>query len=819
MYKLLILLVAFFSTNALASYGPMYTCPGPYACVIKSFLGIEFPDGSVQTTASSGGGGGTPSAPNESVQFNNSGSFGGSSDLLWNGSYLSSLGLSLPNAGAIYFNGNNNLNWSIGKNTGVWGPQHISGDVLIISSDDSSNSGIALGNTDNGSALEIDFNNTVWFNYTLAADEVTGTSGGSGINMSISSRLLVDSTGSAPSMDWGIRNAFASDGTTVVMDWDRGLLQDASGIASIAFFDRFLYDSHLGQSIAFDARTLNNSTGTSVFAWSSAPNFPTLTAATVPYLDASKNLTSSAVTPTELGFVSGVTSAIQTQFAGKASTTLSSANLLVGSSGNIATPRAITGDIGINNTGVTIINSIKGNAVSGGTGVGGNVVFGTSPTLTTPVIASIVNTGTLTLPTSTDTLVGRATTDNLSNKVYVESVNGSTLTGTTAISAAATVDLYLTSTSGGAFTITLPAANTVANGRTYEFKDIGGVNEATPITIARTGSDTIGNLASSKIYYTNFGSIKLMSNGSNGWNIVGGTSRLTKQTFSASTTFTAQAGVTDYIVYGRAGAAGGAGGGGGGAGSTTTAGGGGAGGGSGVSAITSSLPFTLTPGTTYTITIGAGGSGGSAGTGAAAAAGGGTGVAGGASGNGGNTSFDTLMTWWGTSGLTAGGGGAGGTGTSGALNPTSYVSGGTYSTYGNGGTGGAPATAGNAPAQNNFITPAGFRFANDGTTQGRPGSSGGTNGGGGGGSCGSIAGADNNSSTQIVLGNAGSGGAAGVAGNSGTSPTGSAINGLGGPGGPAGGGGGLLAVTGTAGGNGVAGMAGSNGRIILTWSE
>lgn len=40
----------------------------------------------------------------------------------------------------------------------------------------------------------------------------------------------------------------------------------------------------------------------------------------------------------------------------------------------------------------------------------------TNKTLTTPVIAQISNTGTLTLPTSTDTLVGRATTDTLTNK-------------------------------------------------------------------------------------------------------------------------------------------------------------------------------------------------------------------------------------------------------------------------------------------------------------------------------------------------------------------------------------------------------------------
>jgi len=55
------------------------------------------------------------------------------------------------------------------------------------------------------------------------------------------------------------------------------------------------------------------------------------------------------------------------------------------------------------------------------TGTGANVL-GTSPTITTPVISSIVNTGTLTLPTSTDTLVGRATTDTLTNKTLTTPV-------------------------------------------------------------------------------------------------------------------------------------------------------------------------------------------------------------------------------------------------------------------------------------------------------------------------------------------------------------------------------------------------------------
>lgn len=85
--------------------------------------------------------------------------------------------------------------------------------------------------------------------------------------------------------------------------------------------------------------------------------FPDLTASTVPYLDANKELVSSAVTPTELGYLDGVTSAIQTQIDGLATGTLTDSYIFVGNASNEATGVAVSGDIAMANDGTVSISS------------------------------------------------------------------------------------------------------------------------------------------------------------------------------------------------------------------------------------------------------------------------------------------------------------------------------------------------------------------------------------------------------------------------------------------------------------------------------
>ena len=116
----------------------------------------------------------------------------------------------------------------------------------------------------------------------------------------------------------------------------------------------------------------------------------------------------------------------------------------------------------------------------------------TNKTLTSPVISEISNTGTLTLPTSTDTLVGRATTDTLTNKTV--DLTDNTLTGTVAEFNTALSDGDFATIAGSETltnkTLTSPVLNTGVSGTAVLDDD----------TFATASSTTLATSESIKAY-------------------------------------------------------------------------------------------------------------------------------------------------------------------------------------------------------------------------------------------------------------------------------------------------------------------------------
>ena len=100
---------------------------------------------------------------------------------------------------------------------------------------------------------------------------------------------------------------------------------------------------------------------------------------------------------------------------------------------------ALEAKVGVDGSAITTTHDYKLSSVTGSnksSTLAGTETL-TNKTLTTPVIATISNSGTVTLPTGTNTLVGRSTTDTLTNK--------------TLISPALTTPVLNTSISGTAF--------------------------------------------------------------------------------------------------------------------------------------------------------------------------------------------------------------------------------------------------------------------------------------------------------------------------------------------------------------------------------
>ncbi len=119
----------------------------------------------------------------------------------------------------------------------------------------------------------------------------------------------------------------------------------------------------------------------------------------------------------------------------------------------------------------------------------------TNKTLTTPVISSISNSGTVTLPTGTRTLVARDTTDTLTNKSV--DLAGNTLTGTTAQFNTALTDGNFATLAGSETltnkTLTAPVIATISNTGTLTLPT------STDTLVGRATTDTLTNKTASSL--------------------------------------------------------------------------------------------------------------------------------------------------------------------------------------------------------------------------------------------------------------------------------------------------------------------------------
>jgi hypothetical protein len=193
------------------------------------------------------------------------------------------------------------------------------------------------------------------------------------------------------------------------------------------------------------------------------------------------------------------------RFNGTTGKLLQNSGITIDGSNNMSGMANLTFESGTFDTTITVATQTVGAptlTIPNLAGIGDTFIFSTATqnlfnkTLTNPVIGSIINTGTLTLPTSTDTLVGRATTDTLTNK---------TLTSPTITNATLSLDdtasafsLNLASTSSTALTanrtLTLDVSNadrTIDLNGNLTFADGFTTSGAFPLTLTATASTNV----------------------------------------------------------------------------------------------------------------------------------------------------------------------------------------------------------------------------------------------------------------------------------------------------------------------------------------
>lgn len=400
-----------------------------------NFIGatVAYNKGTVDITVT-GGGGGTPGGADTNIQFNDAGTFGGDSKFSWN---------------------KTNKTLIVGSTLG-----YATTDLLesLVSSTNSYNQ-LLIQNTNGGAAASSDIvvNNDVSTNTTFYGDFGMNSSGFTGTgSLSKASAVYLSST---------------------------------SG------------DLVLGTTTANAIRLVTNSGATDALIVDSSNNvnLPGATASTIAIFDSSKNLISATTATypslTELSYVKGVTSSIQTQLNAKGAGTVTNtggsltANSIVLGAGTNDTKVVA----GITTDGTSIINLGVNTTTAGKIKLFG----GTSGDVTILGTAAAGTATTQTLPATSGTLVNRVTTGNGVSATNTDGALAFTLGAITP----STVNGNTITTGTGTLTLGAGKTATISNTLTFTGTDSSSVafgaggtvlyaNQSITLSGAVTGSGT-----------------------------------------------------------------------------------------------------------------------------------------------------------------------------------------------------------------------------------------------------------------------------------------------------------------------------------------
>lgn len=290
------------------------------------------------------------------------------------------------------------------------------------------------------------------------------------------------------------------------------------------------------------ALTLATQTANTIFSGpttgsAAAPTFRSLVAADLPTIPVSKggtNTTSftgsrvilsnsggtalevSAVTATELGYVSGVTSAIQTQLNAKQNTitVLAIANGGTGAStaqtARINLLPSLTGNATkalLVNAGETDVEFVDVVRIAGTQTITGTKTFNADPILAQRTATEVVYMGSG-RETNSDSTFYFNDTDKILSVNIVRNKQQDTLTATASLT---TAQSYIRSEQAAAAQYTLPTASADTVGQMYIVKDSIGLASTRNITFKANGSDKLDNVAgASVVINTNYGCVMVM---------------------------------------------------------------------------------------------------------------------------------------------------------------------------------------------------------------------------------------------------------------------------------------------------------------------